>query len=146
LKFYLLKYSAHKDFTFNPKESISFEGETGPYLQYSLVRAKKIKKQLKASSKVDYKLLIHPAEQELIKDFESLSDVLEKAAKSYSPHTIAVYAYNLASSFNRFYELCPVLKTEDKELQKARYVLIESYINIMNSCLWLLGIETVDQM
>ncbi len=146
LKFYLLKYSAHKDFTFNPKESISFEGETGPYLQYSLVRAKKIKKKLKSSSKINYKLLIHPAEQELIKDFESLSEVLEKAAKAYSPHAIAVYAYNLSSSFNKFYEQCPVINAEDKELQKARSVLIESYINIMSSCLWLLGIEPVEQM
>tara|TARA_Y100000310_G_C20676995_1_gene813666 strand:+ start:425 stop:2086 length:1662 start_codon:yes stop_codon:yes gene_type:complete len=146
LKYYLLKYSAHKDFTFNPKESISFEGETGPYLQYSLVRAKKIKKQLKSGSKVNYNLLIHPAEQELIKEFSNLSSVLEKAAKTYSPHAIATYAYNLASSFNRFYELCPVTKAENNELQKARLVLVDSYINIMSSCLWLLGIEVVEQM
>ncbi|MBT4175182.1 arginine--tRNA ligase [archaeon] len=146
LKFYLLKHSAHKDFTFNPKESISFEGETGPYLQYSLVRAKKIKKQLKKSSKINYNLLIHPAEQGLVREFSELSSVLEKAAKTYSPHAITVYAYNLASSFNRFYELCPVIKAENDELQKARYILVDSYINIMGSCLWLLGIETVEQM
>lgn len=148
LKYFLLKFSARKDFTFNPKESISFEGDTGPYLQYSLVRAKKIKAKIKAkpADKVDFGLINKPEEIQLVNHLSMLSGVVSKAAMSYSPHVITEYAYRLASLFNKFYENCSVTKAEDKKLQKARLLIIEDYTYVMVSCLTLLGIETVDQM
>ena len=148
LKYFLLKFSAHKDFTFNPKESISFEGDTGPYLQYSLVRAKKIRAKIKTkpTDKVDFSLINKPEEIQLINHFSILSKVISKASTSYSPHIITEYAYRLASLFNKFYESCSVTKTEDKKLQKARMLIIEDYTYVMQSCLTLLGIDSVEQM
>ena len=147
IKYYLLKFSAQKDFTFNPEESISFEGETGPYIQYSLVRAKKIIKKLKTkTTNVDYSLLKKPEEITLINLFSEYPLILEKSAKIYKPHIIADYAYKLASNFNRFYEFCPVVQAQDKNLQIARKRVVEAYIIIISSAINLLGIEAVDLM
>jgi len=144
IKFFLLKYDEHKDFVFNPEESLSFEGETGPYLQYSLVRAKKI---LEKSGTPSFKNLkfSEPEEFELIKKMSDFPEIVESAALKYKPHLLANYSYELASLFSRFYEKCPVLQT-DEPLRSSRLALVSSFIQTMRSCLKLLGIDEVDVM
>ena len=141
IKFFLLKYDEMKDFTFYPEESLSMEGETGPYLQYSLVRAKKILEKSKEKPKVGE--LVEEEEFELVKKISKFPEVLRAAAYRYKPHFIANYAYELAYLFSRFYEACPVIKSKK---EKERLALIESVAQIMKFCLKLLGIEEVDLM
>ena len=141
IKFFLLKYDEIKDFTFYPEESLSMEGETGPYLQYSLVRAKKILEKSKEKAKVGE--LVEEEEFELVKKISKFPEVLRAAAYRYKPHFIANYAYELAYLFSRFYEACPVIKSKK---EKERLALIESFAQIMKLCLKLLGIEEVELM
>ncbi len=147
LKYYLLHFSAEKNFVFNPEKSISFEGETGPYLMYSLVRAKRIleKNNEKINSRINFELLNTKDEILLIKKLGEYPRIVKKAGKTYSPHIICEYAFNLANLFNAFYEKNPVLNAE-KKVRKARLVLVQSYKLVMSSCLTLLGIKEVKEM
>lgn len=145
IKYFLLKYDEYKDFTFYPEKSLSFEGDTGPYLQYSLVRAKKILKKSKEKPSLDeYKFEKHE-EFELAKKISKLPEVIEKAGLKYKPHLLANYAFELASIFSKFYENCPVIQSEEKT-RKARLALVEAFVQAMKNCLELLGIEEVDLM
>ena len=148
LKYFLLKYTPIKDFTYNPTESISFEGDTGPYLQYSFVRINKI------LQKIDYKLnledisfdlLNHGSEKSLIRVLFEYPAILEKAAKNYSPTVLTQYVNKLSQNLNVFYENCRVLG-EKKELETARAVLLSCVATVLKSGLNLCGIETVDSM
>ncbi len=141
IKFFLLKYSEYKDFTFIPKESLSLEGETGPYLQYSLVRAKKIIEKTKETPKTEG--LDEDEEFELAKKISKFPSKVESAAENYKPHLIANYAYELSSVFSKFYEKCNVIG--DKK-EKERLGLLWSFIHVMRNCLDLLGIEEVESM
>lgn len=147
LKYYLLKISNKKSITFNPEESISFEGDTGPYLLYSLVRAHKIL--IKSNEKPNYRInseLFGDIEFNLIKLLSSFPDVLNDASDKYSPHLLCNYAFKLASNFNTFYENCPVIKAETSNLINARLLLVYSFSVVMKKCLYLLGIEDVKKM
>ncbi len=141
IKFFLLKYDEYKDFVFKPEESLSFEGETGPYLQYSLVRAKNILEKSKEKPKAGE--LEEKEEFELAKKLSKFSEVIENAAEKYKPHLVANYAYELASLFSKFYENCPVIESEK---EKERLALVESFIYTMRNCLELMGIEEVELM
>ena len=144
IKFFLLKYDEHKDFVFNPEESLSFEGETGPYLQYSLVRAKKILEKSEESSFGNLKFS-EPEEFELIKKISNFPEVVENAALKYKPHLLANYSYELASLFSKFYEKCPVLQA-DEPFKNSRLALVWAFMQTMKNCLKLLGIDEVDMM
>lgn len=149
LKYYLLSYSASKNFVFNPEKSISFEGETGPYLMYSLVRAKKIIKKSKKRidyKNIDFKLLNSKEEVSLIKKLGEFPEIVEKASKTYSPHILCEYGFNIANLFNSFYENKPVLNASDENTKNARLMLVTTYIHVLTSCLTLLGIKTVKEM
>jgi arginyl-tRNA synthetase len=141
IKFFLLKYDEYKDFVFRPEESLSFEGETGPYLQYSLVRAKKILEKAKEKPKIGK--LEEKEEFELIKKLAKFPGIVKKAAESYKPHLVANYAYETASFFSKFYENCPVVG--DKK-ESERLALVQAFILVMRSCLELMGIPEVEMM
>lgn len=144
IKFFLLKYDEYKDFIFRPEESISFEGETGPYLQYSLVRANKILDKSKEKPSLErLNLLEKNEEKELVKKIAKFKEVLGDAATKYKPHLVANYAYELASLFSKFYEKCPVIKSEK---EKQRLALVDSFTHVMRSCLFLMGIDEVELM
>lgn len=145
LKFFLLKYDSMKDFTFNPQESLSFEGETGPYVQYAYARISAILRKSKGGSKINYSLLGHPKEAELVKLLSSYPNVVEESAKQYKPNLIAHHLIKLARAFNLFYQECPVLKT-DQEVKKARLALILAVSYILKDGLSLLGISVLDRM
>jgi arginyl-tRNA synthetase len=147
VKYFLLKHAAHKDFTFNPEESISFEGNTGPYLQYSLVRAKKILEKTKKSLvNADYKLLDEEVEINLVKQLAKYGEILERATEAHSPHILAEYCFDLAGKFNSFYEACHVALEENKDKQKARLGLVKAYSLVLKSSLNVLGIQEVKAM
>ena len=148
IKYFLLKFVASKDFVFYPKESVSLYGKTGPYLQYSFVRANKILQKIEKipALNVDFSLLNKPEEVALIRLLKDYPDALERAALSYSPHILAEYAHLLASSFNLFYEKYRVIGELDEEIQKSRLLLVECFREVMRNCLYMFGIETVDVM
>lgn len=151
IKFYLLKIDAIKDMTFLPEESISFEGDTGPYLQYTHARAcsvlRKAKEQkLVPDLKIDFSLLEQPSEIALV---QALSDFPEKtrdACENYRPHIIAQYLLSLGRAFNEFYHACHCLNEENKELAKARLVLIDCTRQVIDNGLNLLGIDAPEEM
>ena len=146
LKYHLLKFSTITNITFNPQESISLQGETGPYLQYSLVRANKILIKSKIKAKIDINLLKEPETIDLIKSLSNFPLILEKSAKTYTTHYLTEYIFKLASLFNLFYEKYPVINAESKELQASRLSLVQAYKYVMGVGLSRLGIEEVKEM
>ncbi len=144
IRYHMLKVDATKFVQFDFDEALSLEGNTGPYLQYALVRAKKILKKAKPA-KSDLSLLTDPAEFELVKHIASFPQTVEQAAEQYSPHLIANYAHELAQLFSTFYEKCPVLKAEPK-LKAARLSLVKAFAQTLKNALNLLGVEAVELM
>ncbi len=147
LIFFILKYSPKTDFVFNPKESISFEGETGPYIQYCYARIESIiaKSKEKITPKIHFNLLKHEKELDLVKHLNYFPEIIRSAINNYGIHLIPQYLLTLGQSFNSFYSVCPVI-SENKELEKARLLLIKCVQIVIKIGLNILGIETLEQM
>lgn len=147
MKYDMLKYGIRTEIRFDMKEALSFEGNTGPYLQYSLVRANKIikKSKVKISENVDYGLLESIAEQALIKHISKFPEIVEQAADQYAPNVIANYAMSLAKKFSTFYEKCRVIGAPKKE-EAARLLLVKSFYETLKKSLNLLAIGEVEVM
>jgi arginyl-tRNA synthetase len=146
IKFYLLNYSAQKDFTFDPKQSISFEGETGPYVQYAAVRAERILEKAKDFKVGNLDLLADEKEYELVKHLAKFPDVVRIAGEDYKPSDVANYAYTLADRFSQFYNDVRVLQAESESLKNARLSLVKASKQVLENCLWLLGMEVPERM
>ncbi len=147
LKFFILKYSAGKGFTFKPDESISFEGETGPYIQYCYARIASIlsKSEISVSSDINWDILGHENEINLIKQLNSFPEIMSSAEQTYNVHLIAQYLLILCQAFNSFYTSCQVI-SDNKDLEKARLLLIHCVQIVIKIGLNILGIETLDKM
>jgi len=145
LKFSMINRDNNKDITFDWEKSLSFEGETGPYIQYSYARASSILRKEKPSNKINYALLNHPLESSLINLLAKYPETIEKAAKDLKPNLMANYVYNLSKKFNEYYHECNILK-EEKQIKNARLVLISKVKTTIKSSLNLLGIETLEEM
>jgi len=146
IKYTILKIDAFKDFIFDIKEVINFEGNTGPYLQYAHVRANKI---LQKSG--EFKETFQPKElvkeeKMLVKKLLEFPEVVVKATKEYKPNLVANYGYNLAETFNAFYHSCPVLKVGDEQTKNFRLTLVKAFKITLKNSLTLLGIETPEVM
>jgi arginyl-tRNA synthetase len=158
IRFFFLKFDPMKNFVYNPKESLSFEGETGPYIEYSHARINSIFKKLKEKEDIDRDkleeyfhrtnttLLNEKNEFEMVKTLERFPSVIEDAAKDFKPSSIAHYLLELAQQFNEFYHANPILSCEDKELMKSRLYLIYNVQIILKIGLNLLHIEEIDEM
>ena len=151
IKFYLLKIDAIKDMTFKPEESLSFEGDTGPYLQYTHARACSIIRKAKEQDimpdvKVDFSLLDKPSEIALIQALSEFPAKTADACVNLRPHIIAQYLLSLGRAFNEFYHACHCLKEENKELAKARLLLIDNTRQVLKNGLNLLGIHAPEEM
>jgi arginyl-tRNA synthetase len=144
IKFYMLKFDAKKDMTFNPKESLSFEGETGPYLLYAYARAKSILAKGKAQ-KADYALLSTPAEKQLVGLLSEYPQKLSETRAAYSPHILCHYLLSVAAAFNSFYHEQPVLNAEPA-VRNARLGLVSAVSIVLRNGLAALGIETLEKM
>jgi arginyl-tRNA synthetase len=146
LKFFILKYDPMKDFTYDPKESISFEGETGPYVQYAHARICSIFKNVKKFEPEKIKPSFeHKLELRLITLLSNFPNIVKDAAEEYKPSLVARYALELAQAFNEFYHECPVLKAE-KKVMESRLVLIFCVKQVLKNALDLLGIQSPEEM
>jgi arginyl-tRNA synthetase len=147
LKFYILKFNPKSDFVFNPEDSISFEGETGPYVQYCYARIQSIisKSNELIDLKVNYNRLKHELELKLIKQLNIFPYIFKSTIDNDALHLIPQNLLTLCQIFNSFYAKCPVI-SEDKELEKARLLLIKCVQIVIKKGLNILGIETLDKM
>jgi len=147
LRFFILKFSPKSEFVFNPKESISFEGETGPYIQYVYARIESIIKKSTQDIGLDINdnLLQHEKELNLIKYLNYFPEKVEQAIITYGIHSIPQYLLTLCQLFNSFYGACIVI-SENKELEKARLLLIKCVQIVIKTGLALLGIEILNEM
>ncbi len=145
--FYILKYNPTKGFVFKPDESISFEGETGPYIQYCYARIVSIisKSRKEISTDINWDLLSHEKERFLIKQLVYFPEIIDTSEKTYNIHLIPQYLLNLCQAFNSFYTSCHVI-SDNKDLEKARLLLIHCVQIVIKTGLNILGIETLDKM
>jgi arginyl-tRNA synthetase len=148
IKFYFLRVGANQNIEFNPEESVSFEGFTGPYCQYAYARIASIL--IKAGNtpeNINFEVLgKNLEERELIKKIIGFTDLIKKSALEYNPSIIAVSTFETAQLFNKFYQKHPVLKAENEELKNARLALIQAVQIVLKAGLNLLGIETLEKM
>jgi arginyl-tRNA synthetase len=147
IKYYLIKNDAVKNMMFSPEESISFEGNTGPYIQYSHARICSMLRKDGKPKAAQFKaaLLREPEEKALMRSLLELPKVVQDAARDCRPHYIANYAYRLASEFNNFYERHRVLQA-GPELKKARLALIRAVKIALSNALGLMGMDAPEKM
>ena len=150
LKYFILKVDPRKNMTFNPKESIDFNGNTGSFIQYTYARIRSL---LRKAEELGITLpatfaglTISTKEQELIAKVAEYADVVEEAARTYSPAVIANYVYDLVKEYNQFYHEFSILKEENEELRAFRLALSEVVARTIAAGLSLLGIEMPERM
>ncbi len=148
IRYNMIKQDLDKIITFDIHESMSLEGDTGPYLQYAYARSQRIleKSGMAVIETADYALLKEEAEIELVKEISKMDLVVEDAARSLSPKALARYAYSLATIFNSFYEKVPVLKAQDAETLAARLALVRASGIALKNALSILGITALNKM
>ena len=150
LKYFILKVDPRKNMTFNPKESIDFNGNTGSFIQYTYARIRSLLRKAEelgiALPATFAGLTISAKEQELIAKVAEYADVVEEAARTYSPAVIANYVYDLVKENNQFYHEFSILKEENEELRAFRLALSEVIARTIASGFSLLGIEMPERM
>ena len=151
LKYFILKVDPKKNMLFNPKESIDFNGNTGPFIQYSYARIKSVlnkakEQKIEKSGSVSNEIEISEKEINLIKLIFDYPTTIIEAADSYSPALIANYIYDLAKEFNQFYHDYTILKEPDNDIRNFRLLLSEMIGKIIKSSMSLLGINVPDRM
>lgn len=151
LKYYILKVDPKKNMTFNPAESIDFNGNTGPFIQYTYARIKSVfrkAEQMNINADVaDLKdSAAGPKEIDLIRLLRRFPEIVSEAAKGYSPALIANYCYDLAKEYNQFYHDFSILGEEVQDVKNLRLVLSEVTSEVLYKGMWLLGIEMPERM
>jgi arginyl-tRNA synthetase len=149
LKYFLLKVDPRKNMTFNPKESIDFNGNTGPFIQYTYARIRSVlrRSQEAGFERVDYSK-VEPNEKEisLIQRLSDYPSTVAEAGRSYSPALIANYAYELVKEYNQFYHDYSILREEDAAVRSLRLALSEATSRVVRSAMSLLGIRVPERM
>ena len=148
LKYFILKVDARKNMLFNPEESIDFNGNTGPFIQYTYARIRSI---LRKAEGLNISLASHLSsltskEIELIQKMNEFGAAVEQAGKDYSPSGIANYCYELTKVFNQFYHDYSILNEPDEQKKAVRIVLAKNVAKIIKSGMGLLGIEVPERM
>jgi arginyl-tRNA synthetase len=151
IRYNMIKQDFDKIITFDIKESLSLEGDTGPYLQYAYARSQRILEKseegiIAGRTNFAFDRLTHESEIALIKEIAKLDLVVESATKSLSPKSLARYAYGLSMTFNLFYEKVPVLREQDNEVRMARLGLVKAFGITLKNTLEVLGITALDRM
>ena len=152
LVFNYLKSGKNKDIIFDLDETLRFDGETGPYIQYTYVRAKSLLERAKFNiedvkiDRLNLDLLTQAQEVQLIKELEKLTSIIKKASDEYEPSILARYLIDVATSFSKFYNECSVINVEDDELKNARCALVYATSVVIKNGLKILGIDCPDKM
>ncbi len=149
LKYFLLKVDPRKNITFNPKESIDFNGNTGPFIQYTYARIRSVlRKAAEEGMQVEDHSAVTPGEREitLIQALADYPSVVAAAGQSYSPALIANYVYDLVKLYNQFYHDCSILKETDTAVRSLRLRLSSQTARVIESGMKLLGIRVPERM
>ncbi|MEE1963742.1 arginine--tRNA ligase [Allomuricauda taeanensis] len=148
LKYYILKVDPKKRILFNPEESVDFQGNTGPFIQYTYARIQSIlrKADNAGSSAVETSLVLHEKEKELLKQVQLFPETVQLAAENYSPALIANYTYDLVKEFNSFYQQVSILGEPDGQKKQLRVLLSQKVGEVIKSAFLLLGIDVPERM
>ncbi|MDF2586913.1 MAG: argS [Anaerocolumna sp.] len=148
VKYSILKTSNDKNVTFEWENALSFEGDSGPYLQYSLARIFSILRNCSDSDlkNPDFSNLNQKEEIELILEIAKMNEIVELATKTLSPHIIANYLYGLTQKFSRFYHQHSIINAPSDEIKNARLHLIMAVKQVLINCFYILGIDYVETM
>ncbi len=151
LKYFIIKVDPKKTMLFNPKESIDFNGNTGPFIQYTHARIRSIlrkaaEKGIEYSSSTLPKVELSAKEIRLIKLLNTFPAKIDEGARAYSPAVVANYAYDLAKEFNQYYHDTPILKEENADVLWMRLVLIDTLSAVLRKAMGILGIELPERM
>lgn len=151
LKYFILKVDATKNMTFNPKESIDFNGNTGPFIQYTYARIRSILRKaaeagITVPEKLNAGLELSLKEEGLIQMLSEFPSVIAQAGSDYNPSVIANYVYELVKEYNQFYHDFSILREENEELKKFRLMLSQNVGKVIATGMGLLGIEVPERM
>ena len=151
LKYFILKVDARKNMLFNPEESIDFNGNTGPFIQYTYARIRSIMRKAEAEGLVLPETLaddmpLNDKEVELVQKLNNFGVVVEQAGKDYSPNGIANYCYELTKDFNQFYHDYSILNAENNAAKTVRLMLAKNVAKVIKNGMDLLGIEVPERM
>jgi arginyl-tRNA synthetase len=151
LKYFILKVDPKKNMTFNPKESIDFNGNTGPFIQYTHARIRSVLRKAEEQGaavpeKPDYSLRLSEKEEGLIQLLAEFAAVVRQAGAEYNVSLVGNYAYELAKEFNQFYHDFPILREENAALRGFRLLLARNTALTIKKGMKLLGIEVPERM
>ena len=146
LKYFILKVDARKNMLFNPEESIDFNGNTGPFIQYTYARIRSILRKAPSMTSPASSTSLADKEIELIQKMSEFGAAVEQAGKDYSPSGIANYCYELTKVFNQFYHDFSILNEPDEQTKAVRLMLAKNVAKIIKNGMGLLGIEVPERM
>ena len=151
LKYFILKVDATKNMTFNPKESIDFNGNTGPFIQYTYARIRSVLRKaagqgIDITRPLDHGVTLSAKEEGLVQMLSEFAGVVTQAGTDYSPSTVANYIYDLVKEYNQFYHDFSILREENEALRTFRLVLSANVCKIIKLGMGLLGIEVPERM
>jgi arginyl-tRNA synthetase len=149
LKYFILKVDPKKRILFDPKESVDFQGNTGPFIQYTYARIQAILRKVDFDINVtlsEAEVALEPKEKELIKQLAIFPEVIQQAAINHSPALVANYTYDLVKEFNSFYQNVSILGADNHNEKVFRVQLAQSVANTIKNAFGLLGIEVPERM
>ena len=146
LKYFMLKVDPRKRMLFDPKESIDFNGNTGPFIQYTYARIQSLKRKHNAEVVMPSAVNITAKEQEIIKLLTEFPAVIQEAAANYSPALVANYVYDLVKEYNTYYQNTAILTAESEELINFRLGLSVKVGEVIKTSMSLLGVNVPDRM
>lgn len=151
LKYFILKVDATKNMTFNPKESIDFNGNTGPFIQYTYARIRSVLRKaagqgIDITRPLDHGVTLSAKEEGLVQMLSEFAGVVTQAGTDYSPSTVANYIYDLVKEYNQFYHDFSILREDNEALRTFRLVLSANVCKIIKLGMGLLGIEVPERM
>ena len=146
LKYFMLKVDPRKRMLFDTKESIDFNGNTGPFIQYAYARIQSLKRKHTAKIKIPVVVAISVNEQEIIKLLTDFPNVIQEAATNYSPSLVANYVYDLVKEYNTYYQNTSILTAKNNELINFRLSLSDKVGEVIQTAMRLLGVSVPDRM
>ena len=146
LKYFILKVDPKKRILFDPEASVDFNGNTGPFIQYTYARIQSLIRKVEGELELHLDLSLVDKEKEILKHLSTYADLVKTAGEQYSPALVANYLYDLVKLFNSFYQNVSVFGAQDQKLQSLRLLLCQAVANNIESASGLLGIDLPDSM